>query len=115
MTAQKASRNVSTTLERRRSRIAPADAATGAFPHGDRLPFQLRVFLEHGATTNVSLAVQMEDCQHKGKRWMSNPESQDPSYIPTRRSGHAVIQSFNAENQESTLITVRGLDRSPSH
>lgn len=49
-------------------------------------------------------AEQMEDCQHKASDWMSNPESQDPSYIPAQGADICVIQSFNAENQESTLI-----------
>ena len=49
-------------------------------------------------------AEQMEDCQHKASDWMSNPESQDPSYLPAQGADICVIQSFNAENQESTLI-----------
>ncbi|EGV12164.1 conserved domain protein [Actinomyces sp. oral taxon 175 str. F0384] len=53
----------------------------------------------------TSLTVeQMEDCQHKASDWMSNPESQDPSYLPAQGADICVIQSFNAENQESTLI-----------
>lgn len=53
----------------------------------------------------TSLTVeQMEDCQHKASDWMSNPESQDPSYLPAQGADIYVIQSFNAENQESTLI-----------
>ncbi len=53
----------------------------------------------------TSLTVeQMEDCQHKASDWMSNPESQGPSYLPAQGADICVIQSFNAENQESTLI-----------
>ena len=45
-------------------------------------------------------AEQMEDCQHKASDWMSNPESQDPSYLPAQGADICVIQSFNAADQE---------------
>ena len=49
-------------------------------------------------------AEQMEDCQDKASDWMSDPESQDPSYLPAQGADICVIQSFNTKNQESTLI-----------
>lgn len=49
-------------------------------------------------------AEQMKDCQDKTSDWISNPGSQDPSYLPARGADICVIQSFNTKNQESTLI-----------
>ena len=46
----------------------------------------------------------MKDCQDKASDWISNPGSQDPSYLPAQGADICVIQSFNAKNQESTLI-----------
>ena len=50
-------------------------------------------------------AEQMEDCQHKASDWMSNPESQDPSYIPAQGSGHSASSSHSTlrtRNQHSS-------------
>ena len=49
-------------------------------------------------------AEQMKDCQDKASDWISNPGSQDPSYLPAQEADICVIQSFNTKNQESTLI-----------
>ena len=49
-------------------------------------------------------AEQMKDCQDKASDWISNPGSQDPSYLPAQGADICVIQSFNTKNQESTLI-----------
>ena len=49
-------------------------------------------------------AEQMKDCQDKASDWISNPGSQDPSYLPVQGADICVIQSFNTKNQESTLI-----------
>ena len=49
-------------------------------------------------------AEQMKDCQDKTSDWISNPGSQDPSYLPAQGADICVIQSFNTKNQESTLI-----------
>lgn len=49
-------------------------------------------------------AKQMKDCQDKASDWISNPGSQDPSYLPAQGADICVIQSFNTKNQESTLI-----------
>lgn len=49
-------------------------------------------------------AEQMKDCQDKTSDWISNPGSQDPSYLPAQGADICIIQSFNTKNQESTLI-----------
>ena len=49
-------------------------------------------------------AEQTKDCQDKASDWISNPGSQDPSYLPAQGADICVIQSFNTKNQESTLI-----------
>ena len=49
-------------------------------------------------------AEQMKDCQDAAHTWISSPGSHNPSYLPAQGADICVIQSFNAKNQESTLI-----------
>ena len=49
-------------------------------------------------------AEQMKECQDEALDWISDPESEDPSYLPAQGADICVIQSFNAADQESTLI-----------
>ena len=49
-------------------------------------------------------AEQMKDCQDEAHTWISSPGSHNPSYLPAQGADICVIQSFNAKNQESTLI-----------
>ena len=59
-------------------------------------------------------AEQMKDCQDKASDWISNPGSQDPSYLPAQEADICVIQSFNTKNQESTLIArYKASDKEP--
>ncbi len=46
----------------------------------------------------------MKDCQDEAHTWISSPGSHNPSYLPAQGADICVIQSFNAKNQESTLI-----------